>query len=63
MGSCDRVEVCEFAGLYFLGKMEPLIGTKNVELYRDDGLAVIHQVNGSKMDRIRKDIISLFKSE
>ena len=51
MGSCDRVEVCEFAGLYFLGKMEPLIGTKNVELYRDDRLAVIHQVNGQDKER------------
>ena len=51
MGSCDRVEVCEFAGLYFLGKMEPLIGTKNVELYRDHSLAVIHQVNGQDKER------------
>ena len=46
-----------------LGKLVPLIGTKNVGLYRDDGLAVIHQANGQKMDRIRKDIIALFKSE
>ena len=36
---------------------------KNVGLYRDDGLAVIHRANGPKMDRIRKDIIALFKSE
>ena len=35
----------------------------SVGLYRDDGLAVIHQANGPKMDRIRKDIIALFKSE
>ena len=36
---------------------------KNVGLYRNDGLAVIHQANKPKMDRIRKDIIALFKSE
>ena len=29
----------------------------------DDGLVVIHQANGPKMKRIRKDIIALFKSE
>ena len=56
-------EVCELLELYLLGKLAPLIGTKNVGLYRDDGLAVIHQTNGPKMDRIRKDIIALFKSE
>ena len=28
-----------------------------------NSLAVIHQVNGPKMDRIRRDIITLFKSE
>ena len=63
MGSYDGVEVCELVGLYLLGKLAPLIGTKNVGLYRDDGLAVIHQANGPKKDRIRKDIIALFKSE
>ena len=63
MGSYDGVEVCELVGLYLLGKLAPLIGTKNVGLYRDDGLAVIHQANGPKKDRIRKDIIAYFKSE
>ena len=63
MGSYDEAEVCELVGLYLLGKLAPLIGAKNVGLYRDDGLAVIHQANGPKMDRIRKDIMALFKSE
>ena len=39
------------------------MGIKNVGFYRDDGLAVIHKANGSKMDKMRKDIIALFKSE
>ena len=63
MGSYDGAEVCELIKLYLLGKLASLIGTKNVGLYRDDGLAVIHQANGPKMDRKRKDIIALFKSE
>ena len=34
-----------------------------VSHYTYDGLAVIHQANGSKTDRIRKDIMALFKYE
>ena len=63
MGRYDGAEVCELIKLYLLGKLAPLIGTKSVGLYRNDGLAVIHQANGPKMDRIRKDIIALLKSE
>ena len=63
MGSYNRAEVCELVRFYLLGKLAPLIGTKNVRLYRDDSFAVIHQANGTKMDRIRKDVINLFKSE
>ena len=46
-----------------LSKLVPLIGVKNVGLYGYDGLAVIHKASGTKMDRIRKDITALFKSE
>ena len=61
MGSYHGVEVCELVGLYLLGKLAPLIGTKNVGIYRDDGLAVINQANGPKMEENK--IIALFKSE
>ena len=63
IGSYDGAGICELVGHYLLGKLAPLIGTKNVGFYRHDGLAVIHQANGPKMDRIRKDFIALFKSE
>ena len=63
MGSYDGAEVCELVRLYLLNKLTHLVGAKNVWLYRDDGLAVIHQTNGPTMGRIRKVIIALFKSE
>ena len=63
MRSCNGAEVCELVGNYLLGKVAPLISAKNIGLCGDNGLAVIHQANGPKMDRIRKDIIALFKSE
>ena len=37
--------------------------TKNLGLYKDDGLAVLHQPNGPKIGRIRRAIITLFRSE
>ena len=60
--SYDEAEVCELMTL-FLSKLVTLIGAKNVGLYRDDGLAVIHQANRPKIDRIRKTVITRFKSE
>ena len=63
MGSFDGAEVCELVGLYLLNKIKPLLDSNNVGLYRDDGLAIVHKANGPKVDRLRKDIISLFKDE
>ena len=65
MGSFDGTEVCELVGLYLLNKIKPLLGSNNVGLYRDDGLAIVHEANGSTVDRLRKNIIriSLFKDE
>ena len=48
---------------FFLGNVASLIGTKNLQRYRDDGLEVIHKANGPKINRIKTDVIALFKSE
>ena len=63
MGSYDGAEVCELVGLYLLDRLSSLISRDQIGLYRDDGLAVVYQPSGPKLDRLRKDIISLFKSE
>ena len=63
MGSFDGAEVCKLIGLYLLNKVKALLDSSNVGLYRDDGLAVVHKANGPKVDRLRKDIISLFNDE
>ena len=44
-------------------KLSTLIDKKKIGLYRDDGLSVIDNPNGPKLDRLRKDIIRIFKSE
>ena len=63
MGSFDGAEVCELVGSYLLNKIKPLLGSSNVGLCRDDGLTIVHKANGPKVDRLRKDIISLFKDK
>ena len=51
----------KFVGLYLLNQLSTVIDKNSVGLYRDDGLAAINNTNGPKLDRIRKDIIVLFK--
>ena len=41
--------------------MNETYGHSNLGLYRDDGLAYFKNVSSPASDRIRKDIISLFK--
>ena len=63
MGSLDGAKVCEIVGLYLLDKVSVLLSKDNAGLYRDDGLGVVNDANGPKLDRLRKDIIAIFKSE
>ena len=60
-GSFDGAEVCELVGLFMLNKLNELVTNGSVGLYRDDGLAAVHNYSGPEMDRLRKQIIDLFK--
>ena len=63
MSSYDWAEVCELVGLYLFSKLQRLLDSKSVGLYRDDGLACLKSLSGRRLDRLRKDIIEVFKSE
>ena len=63
MGSYDGAKICELVGLYLLNRLSTVIVRSSVGLNRDDGLAAINNANGAKLDRIRTDIIALFKEE
>ena len=63
MGSHDGAEVCELVGLYLLDRLALITGKTRVGLYRDDGLSVIKSSSGRRLDKLRKDIVELFKSE
>ena len=61
MGSYDREEIWELVGIYILSRMPNIIDKNDCGLYRDDGLLALGNVNGQKLDRIRKNVIQLFK--
>ena len=63
MGSFDGAELSKLVGLYLLHKLEPLIGTQNTGLYRDDGLTAIRSQSARRQDRLKKDIIEAFQLE
>ena len=61
--SYDGAEICELVGRYLLNQLSAVIDKSSVGLYRDNGLDAINNANGPKLDRIRKDILALFKEE
>ena len=63
MGSFDGAEVCELVGLYLLDKLSKLLGKDNVGLYRDDGLAAVRSTSGPVLEKMRKNIITVFKNK
>ena len=62
MGAYDGAEICELVGLYALSQMKNKVNTHSVGLYRDDGLAVLRRASGSRADRARKDLITIFQN-
>jgi hypothetical protein len=62
MGSYDGAEICEFVGLYILDLLSKIININDLGLYRDDGLIAMHKKSGPQLDKIRKEIIKIFKN-
>ena len=62
-GSHDGAEISDFVGLYLMHWLSTFIDKISVGLYRDSRLCAINNANGSKLDRISKGIIVLFKKE
>ena len=61
MGSYDIAEVCELVGTLALSTLATCILKGNSVLYRDDGLILMSNENGQKSDKIRKEVIKIFK--
>ena len=62
MGCLDKAEVCDLTGLYILSKIKSVFENQNYgELQRDDGLGILRNLSGSQFEKVRKEIIKIFK--
>ena len=61
MGSNDGAEICELTGIYILSQLSNLVPREDSGLYQDDGLILLRNTNRQLTDRIRKNVIKLFK--
>ena len=62
MGCLDGTEVSDLTGLYILSKTKSVFETQNdVGLYRDGGLGIFRNLSGPEIERVRKEIITIFK--
>ena len=61
MGFYDGAEICELVGLYLLNQIKEKIGSAELGLYRDDGLGLFPDISASGAERIKKDLVEVFK--
>ena len=62
VGASDGAEICELVGLYLISLIRERFPELDFGLYRDDCLAAHRRIPGPRLDRIRKDLIALFKT-
>ena len=61
MDSFDGAEICELVGLYIQSKLEKILPKSDFGLYRDDGLALLRNLDGQETEKVRKNIVRVFK--
>ena len=61
MASFDGAEICELVRLYIQSKLEKILPKSNVGLYRDNGMALLRNLNGQHAGKVKKNIIGVFK--
>ena len=62
MGAYDGAEVCEFIGIFLLNLLGRRYDTKNIGLYRDDGLSIFKNCSGPEMEKIKKHLQKVFEN-
>ena len=62
MGCLGGAEVCDLTGLYILSKTKSVFENQNdVGLYRDNGLRTLQNLSGPQIERVRKELVKMFK--
>ena len=62
MDAYDGAEVCELIGIFLLNLLGRQYDTKNIGLYRDDGLSIFKNCSGPQMEKIKKHLQKIFKN-
>ena len=62
MGAYDGGEVCELIGIILLNFFGQQYDTKNIGLYRDDGLPIFKNCSGPQIEKIKKRLQRVFKN-
>ena len=58
----NGAEVCNLTGLYILSKIKTVfVNQDDVGLNRDDGLGILWNLSGPQIEKVRKEIINIFK--
>ena len=60
-GKLWRMQVCKLIGLSILNDLANKYWTNNIELYRDEGLAIFKNTTGPQIERTQKEITRRFK--
>ena len=55
-------EVCELIGIFLLNLLGQQNDTKNIGLYRDDGLSIFKNCSGLQMQKIKRHLHKVFKN-
>ena len=61
IGSNDRAEICKLTGISILSQLSNLSPQEDIGWYRDDGLILLRNTNAQLTDKMRKNVIKLFK--
>ena len=62
MVSNDGAEISKLTGLLMLNKLVHLFQDNSVGLYRGDGLGALGDLSGPETERLRKNIVTIFKN-
>ena len=61
MGCFDGAEVCKLVGSFILNQLKDTFQHHSVELYRDDGFAVVEGLSGPETERTKKELLKSLK--
>ena len=57
----DAAKICELVGLFLLNNLTQLVRSNNIDLYQEDGLAILKNATSPSSERIKKRIIKFFQ--